>query len=571
MFALDLVLAVVWLHRVWFGPGLGHRLVGGATDPEMFAWYLAWVPHAVGSGLNPFVTHVVAAPAGANLMWSTSVLLPAFVLSPVTLLFGPFVAYDVAVTAGITLNAFVAFLAFRRFCRRPSAAVVGSLLYGFSPFVAGQLLGHVNLVILAFPPLVLLLLHELLIRRRWNRWLCAGALGAASAAQMLISEEVLALTAVVTAAVLVVTSPDWGRGEHAIRRAISTLLVAGAVGTLLCCYPLWLQFRGPRRVVGRLQPPNRCVTDLVALARPSGRQLLSSSASASRIAKLSCFGGESASYLGLPLIVLLAVGVVVLIRRPPVRAAAWCLIIALVASAGPSLHVGGRDTGIVMPWRLLANLPLLRDVLPDRFMIFVFLGAGWIISQVLDEVLAMEPARLRRLGSVVVAVPLVALVPGSPPVTRVAIPAFFTSKGVRILRGREALVLPLDDHGYSAMAWQSAANFSFSMPEGAVFIPGPSFAPLQTSELFGVVRTIEGVGAPDQLPSCGLIRHGSTILAGGCKVMFLAELHTDLVGIVVAGPVTADERAFFTDLLGSAPTTTDDISIWRPPQGKSAW
>ncbi len=71
-------------------------LIGGGSDPQLFVWSLGWWPHAVIHGLNPFVTHVLWAPHGSNLVWTTSVPGLALLLAPVTLAAGPGAAYNVA-------------------------------------------------------------------------------------------------------------------------------------------------------------------------------------------------------------------------------------------------------------------------------------------------------------------------------------------------------------------------------------------------------------------------------------------------------------------------------------------
>jgi hypothetical protein len=45
--------------------------VGGlTTDPQVFIWSLAWWPHAILNGQNPFVTKEIWAPVGVNLAWA---------------------------------------------------------------------------------------------------------------------------------------------------------------------------------------------------------------------------------------------------------------------------------------------------------------------------------------------------------------------------------------------------------------------------------------------------------------------------------------------------------------------
>ena len=95
-FGLYLLVAFLFLAI----PVLDHPerdFVGGLfTDPQIFIWSFAWWPHAILHGTNPIVTHAIFAPDGFNLAWATSVPLLAAVLAPLTLLFGPVLAYNVA-------------------------------------------------------------------------------------------------------------------------------------------------------------------------------------------------------------------------------------------------------------------------------------------------------------------------------------------------------------------------------------------------------------------------------------------------------------------------------------------
>jgi hypothetical protein len=62
-------------------------------------WYMAWLPFALGHGLDPFISHLQFAPAGFNLLSNTGMLFPALLLSPVTVTAGPVVAFDVGLLA----------------------------------------------------------------------------------------------------------------------------------------------------------------------------------------------------------------------------------------------------------------------------------------------------------------------------------------------------------------------------------------------------------------------------------------------------------------------------------------
>ena len=117
----------------YFGRGLlphpGAKLIGFdpsgvQRDPEFFVWSFAWWPHAIGDWTDPFVTHALYAQVGVNLAWTTSVPALALAFSPVTVLFGPVVAFNVAALLLPALSAFTAFW----LCRLPDRLAVGVAL-----------------------------------------------------------------------------------------------------------------------------------------------------------------------------------------------------------------------------------------------------------------------------------------------------------------------------------------------------------------------------------------------------------------------------------------------------------
>ena len=76
------VLAVALFSRTWVDPA--GSWIGSPKDPQLFIWYLGWIPHELGQGHNPLFTDFLSYPAGVNLMWNTSMIFPAVVLWPVT-------------------------------------------------------------------------------------------------------------------------------------------------------------------------------------------------------------------------------------------------------------------------------------------------------------------------------------------------------------------------------------------------------------------------------------------------------------------------------------------------------
>src|SRR5437879_1265113 len=130
----------------------------GRGDATLIVWFLAWWPYALSHGLNPLVTHLVWAPAGVNLGWTTSVPGASLLAAPVTLALGPVVAYNLLCLLAPPLAAWTAFLLCRYITRRFWAALAGGYVFGFSTYVLGHLPGHLNLTLIFLIPLCVLLI-----------------------------------------------------------------------------------------------------------------------------------------------------------------------------------------------------------------------------------------------------------------------------------------------------------------------------------------------------------------------------------------------------------------------------
>jgi hypothetical protein len=121
-------------------------LAAQPQDGSIFVWMLRWWPYAVGHQIDPLFTTAAWAPAGISLAWVTSVPALALVMAPITGAFGPFVAFNVIQLAAPALASWTGYLLCRRITGSFAAAVMGGLLFGFSPFLISEVgQGHPNL------------------------------------------------------------------------------------------------------------------------------------------------------------------------------------------------------------------------------------------------------------------------------------------------------------------------------------------------------------------------------------------------------------------------------------------
>lgn len=547
--AAYVALATAAFWTAWRAPT--GRWIGHDFDPILFIWNLRWTPFAITHGHNPFLSNYLNYPDGFNLMWNTSLLFPGLLLSPITLVFGAVLSYNVLSTLALALSGWCAYFAFRRYVRRDAAAV-GGLLYGFSSFMFGQAFNHPHMTIALFPPLALLLLDEIVVRQRRPVAVTGALLGVATGIQLLTGEEIAAGT-VLVAAIGISLLAVLHRHEIRPRLAYAAraLGVAVIAAVAIAGYPLGVQFFEPGGVSGPIQPTDVHVMDVLEFVVPTQRQELTFHA-ANRLGDKFSGQSEIDGYLGVPLLLLVLFVAVRYRGDELVRLMVLLGVVVVLLSLGPRLHVAGHSLPVRLPWAIPQRLPLLENVLPARLAVFTFLLLGLLVSVFVDRI------RLPRLALVAILVAVFApLIPNLPyPSTASASPHFFASGAHAIREGSVALVAPFAGASGGTtrpMLWQAAANMRFRMPEGYIIHSGPAFDPSsRDSALFVRMAHIQS-GEP-LTPLTPSDRH-----AMRCTLMRLG-VQTVVVGPTPLGPY--EMHILFRDLLGKEPLATGGVELW---------
>lgn len=541
---------------------LAGRTQCACRDAPQTDWFLAWTPDAVRAGRDPLVTYHLGVPDGVNLMWNTLLPLPGLLAAPVTVTAGVLASHTLLSVLAFAGSAVSMWAVVGRWAPWPPARFAAGLLYGFSPYLVAQGSGHLNLSLVALPPLVLLLLDDVLVRQDRSAVRHGALLGLVALAQLLTTEEVLASTflmALLGLVVLVLLDP------RAVRRraghALAALATAAAVLTLLALPPLFVQFRGPQRVTEPVQDSARYAADLLGTVVPSVFQALGTSLADG-------WGGnasENGSYLGVPLVLLLAVLAVRLRQVPVVRFAAVLGVLAWVLSLGERLHVGGRETDVALPFALLSRVPVLENMAAVRFSLYVVLAASLVLAVGLDRLHAS--GRLRRLPAAVVALAcLVPLLPAWPyAYVEAASPAYFTGADVdRVPEGSVALTYPLPRYPASApMLWQAQAGFRYRSLGGYVITPLASGA----GTFRGSVTDLERM--------FGDVQRGAAVpRSGHLDARLLAELRAlevDSVLVVTGTDGAGEVQRYLTALLRRGPDeVVGGVAAWYDVRGSLA-
>jgi hypothetical protein len=371
--ALYLLGAVAVTLRLWIDPA-SRAQVGDPEDVDLFAWFMRYAATAVSHGHFPALfTTAMNAPRGINLMWNTSFLLPSILLSPVTLLVGPQVSLTIALTLGFAGSAASLFWVLGRWGAGIWPAAFGGALYGFSSALVNSSIGHYHIQFAVLPPLIIDAALRIVTGR--SRPVRTGVwLGVLIAAQVFIGEELLTLTAVAGLLLIVVVAIGRPRSvPRHVRGAALGLGTAAAAALVICGYALLRQFHGRLKQHGSPWIPNDYASHLAGLVTPSGTLLLHTRASAAAAVAGSSTIPEYLTYLGWPLLVVLVAAAVRYWRDPRVRATAVTFVVLELFTLG-----GGASE--LMPWRWLQGLPVLNQVLPDRFAILADGAAAAVLA-----------------------------------------------------------------------------------------------------------------------------------------------------------------------------------------------
>ncbi len=492
---------VLWWH-VWTAQPTSTATCG-CGDPALFTWFLEWPAYAISHGHNLFYSTALFHPGGINLLSNTSVLAVGVPLTPVTWLFGPVAALNVANTAMPVLSALAAFWVLGRWVRWCPAAFVGGLLFGFSPFVLESLgYSHLMTSSLALLPLMLACFDELLVRQRYSAWWLGTALGLLAVVEFFVSTEVLVIVvmASVMGIVLLVAGLAVGHRRELVARAGYAgrgLGTAGVVAVTLLAYPTWFALAGPAHLSGRIWP------NIPVIGGYTARSFVSPTPADSKSLLLEIGGYlgrplPSSSYIGWGIVVVLVAGTLVWRRDRRLWFFGALGLVTAVFSLGERAHQW-------VPWQLFDRAPVLDNVVEQRFVAVTYLCLAVALAVILDhcrwafaadrvadDAPGRPPGTARAggsamtrwvlpFGAVVVAAavalgPIVAAVaPTMPFAARpVDLPQWFAVQGPRLAPGRVLLAMPTPFSGIqSAMAWQAVNRLHYAQAGGG----GPQGTP----------------------------------------------------------------------------------------------
>ncbi len=577
-----LVGVVLWWH-VWST----HPTVNttcGCGDPALFLWFLQWPAHAIATGQNPFYSTALFHPHGINLLSNTSVLAIGIPLAPVTWIFGPVATLNVASTLVPALSALAAYWALRRFVPWGPAAFVGGLLYGFSPFVLSNLqFAHLMAVALPVLPLILVCLDEILVRQRFHPIVGGVALALLATVQFFLSTEILVLTvimSVVGTGLVLIYGLGWARAElrQRLGRACVGLVTGGVVGVALLAYPTWFALAGPAHISGRIWDN----IDKLGGFEPQSFVSTQMGREPPLFQILGGYGGSplpSSAYLGWGLLAVIVVGAVIWHRDKRI----WFFGSMAVTSGALSLL---QRKGSWVPWQLFSKLPVLDDIVQQRFVAVTYLMVAGLLAVILQRTRALAlpdrwsrrafgahwSPRGRRLVPIAATVGLTAIAllpialafaPVLPYVTRpVNLPEWYAEVAPHLPPQQVLLAYPAPFSGIqSSMAWQAVNTMHYDQAGGG----GPQGVPKRAGAEEPGYQVLAALGFGLVLPPPASARNVTAVRAAlaGWKVTMVVIANQPGLAATQRGRDPVYAAAFMTAAIGRPPTYSHGAWVWR--------
>lgn len=578
---LGVSLVVLW--NVW-SSGPSTTTMCACGDSARYLWFISWPAWALRHGHGFFWSTRLFPPTGFNLLDDTSVLAFGVPLIPLTLLFGPVLSLNVALTLAPTVSAAAMYVLLRRWVQWRPAAFVGGLAYGFSLWMLTGITNSWLNFSIAIPPLLVACVDELVVTRRYRPSRVGVVMGLLVVVQFFVSTELLVITMLLIGAALVALGVlavlrRWSGRVVSWRSPVLGIATAGGVTAVLLAYPTWFALAGPSHLTGLVWPT---ITPGWYGITPSSFVSTTIAGGGAIAHRAGGYQGQplaSVASLGWPMLLVLILGLVVLRRHARV----WLLAGVGVLASWASLSSDRDLVHFPVPFDVLAHLPVIDNVLPIRFVAGVTFCTCAVVALAADQVHTSiarcggETATIRGrsllgtiAGSLVLvvafsslAVDVVRAVPlTSQPATA---PRWFVLHGRHLSARDVVLTYPAPFSGIQApLAWQASDHLTYAVAGG----DGPRSALRRA----GRARRGEAVFADLTFSTPArrdLSATSEAALATAIRfwvVTLIVIPDPRTLPVYDTGANTAAAAALVAGTLGRAPRFEDDAWVWRVPR-----
>lgn len=561
------------LSVLFFGRALLHGFssfyIGNGPDPLLSMWFLEWWAHALTARLNPLMTHLVWAPGGFNLAWTTNISVAACLMLPFTRWLGPVASYNLLCLLCPAIAGLAAFALCKRVTYHFASALLGGFVFGFSPYMACKMLANVDLALVAIPPLAAYLaVREL--ERSIRRRTFVSLLTIVLVLQILLFLEVFATMTLSAAIAIILALLIMDDDRRARVRGLIQPIVNSYTLAFIITAPYFYYLFAFGAPHGGVQSAS---VDLLNFLIPVPMNALGTLNVVRAVTdKFRAGVYDCDGYLGLTLVAAIAMGWRHW-REPVVRLLIIFAAVIGILAMGPRLQIVGHIT-IPMPWLFAQNMPLFDKAIEARLTVYMFLALAVLCAMWLSTGIYGRRWRNNFARGVAAALIVASLLPNLSAsfwATRLDTPFFFSKKLYRryLKPGEIVLVLPYGYEGDGNL-WQALSGMYFKMAGGYVgLLPAipEEYARWPVSyALYNIVRI---PGASDQFKAF-LKSHkvGAIIFASQGSHFIQATRHGVMAGFWVRESIPPRERSIWAALLdglGVKPLQVGGITLYNLP------
>ncbi len=251
-FLIYFALSLIIYHGIVLN-GLGYSIPNNAWgngDWGLSSFMMAWTPYSIIHHVNPFYSNNEFALHGINMMATPAYFTQAFIMSPVTELFGTIVSLNLAIILAPIVCALPAAIVFYKITSYKFGSVVGGLFAGFGRgLISGNVSAHLNLSWIFAPPIIIYIFYNILRKKDADLIKSGVALGIVMTLQFYASTEVLVDTLYVClAAGVVVLFVNARIIKERFFKLLGTLFIGGFISGVACIYAVYVFLYGHAHV-----------------------------------------------------------------------------------------------------------------------------------------------------------------------------------------------------------------------------------------------------------------------------------------------------------------------------------
>lgn len=477
-FILSLVLYIIACYFIYghyvVGFGLNKSAIGYSPNYNNFIWNMAWWNHSLSNFSNPFYTKYIWYKNGVSLSWN-ALFLPAYgiISSAVIKVISPIALANIVYLLQPVLASFFAFILFFKITKSFSGSFAGGFIYGFSSYMIEEFvqanIGYMTIFII---PVVALLCYFLFIKEISYKKVYI-LLSISLLFQAGTSLEVF-LSILVFSFVTFIVSLFYIKEDGFMKLKGPIIVLAASYLTVIVLISPWLYsmlyqhyFSGDKFGWNG--------TNLISIVLPShfnaygfGQNNLWSS-----------HWGQNtpftSGYIGIPILAFILYFFASR-KYDHYNFIKMLLILFFIMTVGRYLYFtspypSSPDIPAYMPWYPTRFIPIIKDMQPHRFMVYLNLVIGLMIALYAS----VEKSRTKKL--LLLLMFMISLLPAQPWIKYLSrdlqSPKFLDYENIVKAIPKNSVVLIYDHGGYDyGMLYQAMDKLWYKLAQGNDQGPG---------------------------------------------------------------------------------------------------